>query len=221
MHTFLAEVAGRLKLFQTACNLCKTPFPSLLRRQEPSLKRSFSCRTGRRHPNKNNQIFDFIGSLLFSEICKTSKALLCTGHPPARVRQTRRSDSRIRPTAEIMHTFLAEVAGRLKFFQAACNLCKTPFPSLLRRQEPGLKRSLKRSFNCRTGRRHPNKNNQIFDFIGSLLFSEICKPSKALLCTGHPPARVRQIFGFAKVSACNLFLFSLKQTTLIFIQNAV
>ena len=131
------------------------------------------------------------------------------------------SDSRIRPTPESTHTFLAEVAGRLKFFQAACNLCKTPFPSLLRRQEPGLKRSLKRSFNCRTGRRHPNKNNQIFDFIGSLLFSEICKPSKALLCTGHPPARVRQIFGFAKVSACNLFLFSLKQTTLIFIQNAV
>ena len=24
--------------------------------------------------------------------------------------------------------------------------------------------------------------------------------SKALLCTGHPPARVRQISGFAKVS---------------------
>ena len=120
MHTFLAEVAGRLKLFQTACNLCKTPFPSLLRRQEPSLKRSlkrsFSCRTGRRHPNKNNQIFDFIGSLLFSEICKTSKALLCTGHPPARVRQTRRSDSRIRPTAESTHTFLAEISGRLKLF---------------------------------------------------------------------------------------------------------
>ena len=171
MHTFLAEVAGRLKLFQTACNLCKTPFPSLLRRQEPSLKRSFSCRTGRRHPNRNNQIFDFIGSLLFSEICKTSKALLCTGHPPARVRQTRRSDSRIRPTAEIMHTFLAEVAGRLKFFQAACNLCKTPFPSLLRRQEPGLKRS----FSCQAGSCYENMRNQIFDFIKNLLFSEILR----------------------------------------------
>ncbi len=26
--------------------------------------------------------------------------------------------------------------------------------------------------------------------------------SKALLCTRHPPARVRQISGFAKISAC-------------------
>ena len=38
------------------------------------------------------------------------------------------------------------------------------------------------------------------NLIENLLFSEICKTSKALLCTGHPPARVRQIFGFAKVS---------------------
>ena len=30
-------------LFQTACDLCKMPFPSLLRRQEPGLKHSFSC----------------------------------------------------------------------------------------------------------------------------------------------------------------------------------
>ena len=28
----------------------------------------------------------------------------------------------------------------------------------------------------------------------------MCETSKALLCTEHPPARVRQIFGFAKVS---------------------
>ena len=74
--------------------------------------------------------------------------------------------------------------------------CKMPVPSLLRRQEP----SLKHSFSCRAGRRHQNENNQIFDFIWSLLFSEICKTSKALLSTGHTPARVRQIFGFAKVS---------------------
>ena len=30
----------------------------------------------------------------------------------------------------------------------------------------------------------------------------MCEASKALLCTGHPPARVRQISGFAKISAC-------------------
>jgi hypothetical protein len=71
------------------------------------------------------------------------------------------------------------------------------FPSLLRRQEP----SLKHSFSCRIGRRHQNGNNQAFDLIVNLLFSEICKTSKALLSTGHPPARLRQIFGFAKVSA--------------------
>ena len=75
------------------------------------------------------------------------------------------------------------------------------FPSLLRRQEP----SLKRSFSCRAGNRHQNGNNQLFDLIETLLFSEICKTSKALLCTGHPPARVRQISGFAKVSALLMF----------------
>ena len=34
--------------------------------------------------------------------------------------------------------------------------------------------------------------------------------SKALLCTGHPPARVRQISGFAKVSGRlkNVFMYS-------------
>ena len=41
----------------------------------------------------------------------------------------------------------------------------------------------------------------------NLLFSEMCEPSKALLYTGHPPARVRQIFGFAKVSAGGLVGF--------------
>ena len=41
---------------------------------------------------------------------------------------------------------------------------------------------------------------QIFDFIGRLSFSEKCETSKALLCAGHPPGRVRQISGFAKVS---------------------
>ena len=29
-------------------------------------------------------------------------------------------------------------------------------------------------------------------------FSEMYETSKALLCTEHPPARVRQIFGFVK-----------------------
>ena len=32
----------------------------------------------------------------------------------------------------------------------------------------------------------------------NLLFSEMCKPSKALLCTGHPPARVRRILVLQK-----------------------
>ncbi len=72
-----------------------------------------------------------------------------------------------------------------------------PFPSLLRRQEP----SLKRSFSCRAGSCHQNGNNQIFDFIGIYYFQKYVKTSKALLCTGRPPERVRQIFGFAKVSA--------------------
>jgi hypothetical protein len=42
--------------------------------------------------------------------------------------------------------------------------------------------------------------NQIFDFIGILSFSEKYETSKALLRTGHPPARVRQISDFAKTS---------------------
>ena len=87
---------------QTGRGLCKTPFPSLLRRQEPSLKRSFSCRAGSRHQNMRNQIFDFIGILLFSEKCETSKALLCAGHPPTRVRQI---------------SGFAKISGRLKAFR--------------------------------------------------------------------------------------------------------
>ena len=83
-------------------------------------------------------------------------------------------------------------------FQTACDLCKMPFPSLLRRQEP----SLKRSFSCRANSRHQYENNQIFDFIKNLLFSRMHETSKALLCTGHPPARVRQISGFVKLSVC-------------------
>ena len=83
-------------------------------------------------------------------------------------------------------------------FQTACDLCKMPFPSLLRRQEP----SLKRSFSCRANSRHQYENNQIFDFIKNLFFLRMHEASKALLCTGHPPARVRQISGFAKISAC-------------------
>ena len=35
-------------------------FPSLLRRQKPDLKRSFSCRAGSRDQNRSNQILDFI-----------------------------------------------------------------------------------------------------------------------------------------------------------------
>ena len=81
-------------------------------------------------------------------------------------------------------------------------LCKTPFPSLLRRQEP----SLKRSFSCRADSRHQNMTNQIFDFTGSLLYSERGETSKALLCTGHPPSRARRIAGFAKVTGrLNIF----------------
>ncbi len=34
--------------------------------------------------------------------------------------------------------------------------------------------------------------------------------SKALLCAGHPPARVRQISGFAKISACAFYKGRLK-----------
>ena len=86
-------------------------------------------------------------------------------------------------------------------FQTACDLCKMPFPSLLRRQEP----SLKRSFSCLANSRHQYENNQIFDFIKNLFFLRMHETSKALLCTGHPPARVRQISGFAKVSACCLY----------------
>ena len=95
----------------------------------------------------------------------------------------------------------------------AGGLCKTPFPSLLRRQEP----SLKRSFSCRAGSRHQNMRNQIFEFIGHLSFSEKCATSKALLCAGHPPTRVRQISGFAKVSAGLFFktgIKSLRRTAL-------
>ena len=162
----------RYLVLQRYQGLCKTPFPSLLRRQEPSLKRSFSCRAGSRHQNMRNQIFDFIERLSFSEKCETSKALLCAGHPPTRVRQ---------------------IFG----FAKAEAFAKHPFPSLLRRQEP----SLKRSFSCRAGSHYQNMRNQILDFIGCLSFSEKCKPSKALLCAGHPPTRVRQISGFAKVSS--------------------
>ena len=105
------------------------------------------------------------------------------------------SDSRIRPTCWYQH----RLSRPSETFQTAWGLCKTPFPSLLRRQEP----SLKRSFSYRAGSRHQNMRNQIFDFIGILLFSEKCETSKALLCAGHPPTRERQISGFAKVS-CRL-----------------
>ena len=45
-----------------------------------------------------------------------------------------------------------------------------------------------------------HRKNQLFDLIGNYFFTEVCGASKALLCTGHPPARVRQISGFIKVS---------------------
>ena len=35
-----------------------------------------------------------------------------------------------------------------------------------------------------------------------LFFLDWCEISKALLCTAHPPARVRQIFGFVKALGC-------------------
>ena len=81
-----------------------------------------------------------------------------------------------------------------------------PFPSLLRRQEPGLKRS----FSCRANSRHQYENNQILDFIENFLFSRMHEASKALLCAGHPPARVRHISGFAKISACAFYKGRLK-----------
>ena len=59
---------------------------------------------------------------------------------------------------------------------------------------------MKRCFSCQAGSRHQNENNQISDLIGNLSYQEICKTRKALLYTRHPPARVRQILGFAKVS---------------------
>ena len=86
----------------------------------------------------------------------------------------------------------------LPVFSDGLRPCKTPLSSLLRRQEP----SLKRSFSCLAGSYHQNRSNQIFDFIRNVSFSKIREASKALLCTGHPPARVRQIFGFVKLSAC-------------------
>ena len=130
-------------LFQTACDLCKMPVPSLLRRQEPSLKRSFSCRANSRHQYENNQIFDFIKNLFFLRMHEASKALLCTGHPPARVRQI---------------SGFAKVSGRLKTFRRPETFVKCPFfPSLLRRQEP----SLKRSFSCRIGSSHQHGQSNI------------------------------------------------------------
>ena len=55
------------------------PFLSLLRRQEPSLKRSFSCRAGSRHQNENNQIFDFIGIYYFQKYVRQAKRCFVLG----------------------------------------------------------------------------------------------------------------------------------------------
>lgn len=65
---------GRLKVypaFQTAYSLCKTPFPSLLRRPELGL-RSFGCRAGGRYQSRSNQMYDFIENSLFSKRCDSN-----------------------------------------------------------------------------------------------------------------------------------------------------
>jgi hypothetical protein len=76
-----AEVAADLGwgLDHGGRGLCKTPFPSLLRRQEPSLKRSFSCRAGSRHQNMRNQIFDFIGFYYFQKSVRQAKRCFALG----------------------------------------------------------------------------------------------------------------------------------------------
>ena len=51
-------------------------------------------------------------------------------------------------------------------------------------------------FNCRFYRLYKFFIHSTIEFI----ICEICEANKALLCTGHPPARVRQISGFVKLS---------------------
>ena len=57
---------GRLKLFQTACDLCKMPFPSLLRRQEA-------------RPEAQLQLFEHVG---FRQNAQTTEAVLQAGLLP-------------------------------------------------------------------------------------------------------------------------------------------
>ena len=51
-------------------------------------------------------------------------------------------------------------------------------------------------FNCRFYRLYKFFIHSTIEFI----ICEICEANKALLCTAHPPARVRQILGFTKIS---------------------